>query len=309
MKRIGQVIQEGLLDHLLPPRQVQLLLEAAEETPEMGFMTRLLALCALPRTNPGSAAQWSRRNGPITLTISATGDERLPFGNYPRLVLAWVCTEAVRTQSPVLELGESLSEFMRRLGVHPSGGGPRGQRTRLRNQIQRLFSSAVRMTYVGDNEERSIGAMIASETDFWWQVDEGGQRTFWGQSRIRLSTEFFNEIVKRPMPIDLRILRALKRCSLGIDLYLWITYTTFRLREEARYPWLWLYRQFADAPVSGYNKDAVKYFRRQVLRELKKIEAAWPDFGYRIERGNRGKSGALVLGPIRPRVPPVTKGD
>ncbi len=305
MKRIGEVIEGGLFDHLLPPRQVRLLLEAAEETPEMGFMTRLLALCALPRTNPGSASQWRRRNGPVTLVISATGDERLPFGNYPRLVLAWVCTEAVRTQSPVLELGESLSEFMRKLGIHPSGGGPRGQRTRLRNQIQRLFGAAVRMTYVSPTEERSVGAMIASESDFWWQVDEGGQRTFWGQSRIRLSTEFFEEIVKRPMPIDLHILRALKRCSLGIDLYLWITYTTFRLREEVRYPWLWLYRQFADAPLSHFDKRAIQNFRGQALRELKKIEAAWPDFTYGIERGNRGKSGALVLRPVRPRIRPA----
>ena len=305
MKRIGEVIEGGLFDHLLPPRQVRLLLEAAEETPEMGFMTRLLALCALPRTNPGSVSQWRRRNGPVTLVISATGDERLPFGNYPRLVLAWVCTEAVRTQSPVLELGESLSEFMRKLGIYSSAGGPRGQRTRLRNQIQRLFGAVVRMTYVSPTEERSVGAMIASESDFWWQVDEGGQRTFWGQSKIRLSTEFFEEIVKRPMPIDLHILRALKRCSLGIDLYLWITYTTFRLREEVRYPWLWLYRQFADAPLSYFDKNALQNFRRQALRELKKIEAAWPDFTYGIERGNRGKSGALVLRPVRPRIRPA----
>ena len=41
----------------------------------------------------------------------AGGGNKLPFGNLPRLILAWVSTEAVRTQSRVLVLGKSLSEF------------------------------------------------------------------------------------------------------------------------------------------------------------------------------------------------------
>ena len=60
---------------------------------------------------------------------------KLPYGNLPRLLLAWVSTEAVRTQSRELVLGFSLSEFMRKLGMAPLGGGSRGERTRLRNQI------------------------------------------------------------------------------------------------------------------------------------------------------------------------------
>ena len=46
----------------------------------------------------------------------AGGGNKLPFGNLPRLILAWVCSEAVRTQSRVLVLGKSLSEFMRTPG-------------------------------------------------------------------------------------------------------------------------------------------------------------------------------------------------
>ena len=41
----------------------------------------------------------------------AGGGNKLPYGNLPRLLLAWVSTEAVRTQSRVLVLGKSLSEF------------------------------------------------------------------------------------------------------------------------------------------------------------------------------------------------------
>ena len=50
--------------------------------------------------------------------MSVTGDHKLPFGNIPRLILAWVCTEAVRTQSRVLILGPSLAKFMKTLGVY-----------------------------------------------------------------------------------------------------------------------------------------------------------------------------------------------
>ena len=73
--------------------------------------------------------------------MSAGGLNKLPYGNLPRLILAWVSTEAVRTQSRELVLGKSLSEFMRTLGIYNSGGNPQ---TRLRNQMRRLFGCTVR---------------------------------------------------------------------------------------------------------------------------------------------------------------------
>ena len=60
-------------------------------------MTRLLALCTLPRRSPGKRWQDTRVNGPYTLLMSGTGRARLPYGTLPRLLLAWVCSEAVRT--------------------------------------------------------------------------------------------------------------------------------------------------------------------------------------------------------------------
>ena len=102
--------------------QVNQLVGASEADPDMGFMARLLALCSLPRTNPGDRLQYKRVNGPYKLIMIAGGDNKLPYGNLPRLLLAWVSTEAVRTGSRVLILGDSLSEFMRTLGVYSSDG-------------------------------------------------------------------------------------------------------------------------------------------------------------------------------------------
>ena len=48
--------------------------------PDMGFMTRLLTLCSLPRTDPGDRLQYIRRNGPYRLVMIAGGDNRLPTG-------------------------------------------------------------------------------------------------------------------------------------------------------------------------------------------------------------------------------------
>ena len=119
--------------------QVNQLVGASEADPERGFMARMMVLCSLPRSNPGNRHQYKRVNGPYKLIMIAGGDNKLPFGNLPRLLLAWVCTEAVRTQSRELVLGRSLSEFMRTLGINSTSGGVRGEQTRLRKQIRRLF--------------------------------------------------------------------------------------------------------------------------------------------------------------------------
>ena len=95
--------------------QVNQLVKAREADADLGFMARLMALCSLPRSNPEKRKEYKRVNGPSTLYMTAIGDNKLPYGNLPRLLMAWISTEAVRTQSRVLILGDSLSDFMREL--------------------------------------------------------------------------------------------------------------------------------------------------------------------------------------------------
>ena len=120
--------------HFTQADQVNLLVSAREADPDLGFMGRTMALCSLPRSNPGNRLQYKRINGPFTLYMTASGGNKLPFGNLPRLLLAWVCTEAVRTGSRELVLGRSLSEFMRTLDIYSNSGRVH---TRLRNQMKR----------------------------------------------------------------------------------------------------------------------------------------------------------------------------
>ena len=93
--------------HFTVADQVNQLVTASEADPDRGFMARLMALCSLPRTNPGNRLQYKRVNGPFKLVMYSSGETKLPYGNLPRLILAWVCTEAVRTGSRELVLGKS----------------------------------------------------------------------------------------------------------------------------------------------------------------------------------------------------------
>ena len=287
--------------------QVDALVRASETDPEPGFMARWLMLCTLPRSNPGSREKYVRRNGPYTLVMTAGHPHRLPFGNLPRLLAAWVCTEAVRTQSRVLVLGRSLSEFMRKLDIEAQSGGRGGVRTRLRNQMQRFFSAQIRVVYQDKYGERFISSAIADEGEFWWNERRPDDPVLF-ESKIELGEKFFEEIISHPVPLDINTLKALKRSPLGLDLYMWLVYRTFNLDTSLRLSWPTLYRQFGVDPSRSDDNVTVQKFRKDCLRELTKIKAAWPGLKYQIERGRRHeKTGALVLLPSTPQIPPLRR--
>ena len=280
--------------HFTQVDQVNQLIEASEADPDLGFMARLMALCSLPRTNPGNRHQYKRVNGPYRLYMQAGPETKLPFGILPRLLLAWVSTEAVRTQSRELVLGRSLSEFMRKLGMAPFGGA----RTRLRNQMKRLFNASVRLVYEDRRGEASVNSPVANRTEFWWNPKRPDEPMLW-DSKIKLGEDFFNEIIRHPVPLDMNILKALKRSSLGLDLYLWTAYRTFSLKRPMRLSWRQLYRQFGVDPAKVNDRITVDNFRRKVLREMKKIKLAWPELNYTTGKG------VLILSPSKPAVPPT----
>ena len=284
------------LHHFTQADQVNQLVAASEADPDLGFMARMMALCSLPRTNPGERIRYKRINGPYTLYMTAGGGCKLPYGNLPRLLLAWVCTEAVRTQSRKLVLGKSLSDFMRTLSIYNSGGNPQ---TRLRNQMKRLFTAHVQLIYEDEHGEARVSSSVADRTEFWWNERKPDEPTLW-ESKIELGEKFFQEIISHPVPIDMNTLTALKRCSLGLDLYLWLTYRTFALRTPQRLTWRQLYRQFGTDPAKASDKRIVKIFRRQALRELKKIKVAWADLNYATAPG------VLILLPSTPAIPPTS---
>ena len=224
--------------HFTRADQVNQLASASEADPDLGFMARMMVLCSLPRSNPGDRHQYKRVNGPYKLILSRTGEYKLPFGNLPRLLMAWASTEAVRTQSRELVLGDSLSEFMRALGVYSNSGRVH---TRLRNQMNRLFHSSVEFTQEHEQGNRFVASRVVDRGEFWWDPKRPDDRSLW-DSKIRLGEDFFHEIIRHPVPLDMNTLTALKRSSLGLDLYLWTAYRTFSLKRPMRLSWRQVYR-------------------------------------------------------------------
>ena len=143
-----------------------------------------------------------------------------------------------------------------------------------------LYSST--QTRAGESQ---INTLLADRGDFWWSNDKSRKKT---QSTIELSEKFFEDIIHHPVPLDLHILKALKRSSLGLDLYLWINYRTFRLDRPLRLPWAQLYRQFGADPTKAGDNVTVQKFRKDCLRELVKIKLAWPGLDYATPRGALG---------------------
>ena len=137
------------------------LLDAAQEISnapddaEKAFMARQLVQCTLPHANPGNVPVWVRTNGNFTLSLQqgykAGNAIGYPYGSIPRLLLFWITTEALRNRARFeraecdnprhLELGKSLSAFMREIGLDPNTGrGKRGdEEAASAEQMRRLF--------------------------------------------------------------------------------------------------------------------------------------------------------------------------
>ena len=139
--------------------------QEAEEAGALAFFARILVLATMPHSRPKDPI-FERQNGKFRMLMM--GDPRigLPYGSIPRLTLAWLSTEALRHKSRTIELGESLSDFMRQLDMMPTGGRW-GSITRLRNQLGRLFSTAISCAYDDDASLMRSMFPIADQVHLW----------------------------------------------------------------------------------------------------------------------------------------------
>jgi hypothetical protein len=263
--------------------------QQARDAGALGYMARLLVQATLPHKDPGQEiSTFERTNGDFHLLVMAPPRIGLPWGKSPRVLLCWLATEAVRTRRRHIELGANLSAFMRRLGQVPTGGRW-GTITRLRDQVRRLFSSTIRCSYTGPGRFEDAGYLIASRTSLWWTPAEPDLPDLAG-SFVELSREFFDAVIDRPIPVDLRVLRAL-RSPLALDIYCWLTFRSSYLRRPVEIPWPALALQFG----AGYSE--VRQFRYFFLRQARAVLRLYPDA--RLSEGDNG----LILRPAAPHVP------
>ncbi len=277
---------------------------------DAAYLPRELVQVTLPHKNPGDVQQWKRTNGNLTIGIQPGQDfitgksYGYPYGTIPRLLLFWVTTEAVRTKSRRLELGNSLRGFMAELGLNSSNGSSGAKRSdarRLRDQMQRLFRA--RLSFQGTPErngrqgEARLDMLVVDASELWWSHREPDQTTLWG-SWIELGDKFFDAITAYPVPADMRALRALKGSALALDLYAWLSYEAFRAHRsrKARFEnWTQLHDHL------GAEYKYIPQFRRRVKEALRKIKTVYPG----LKLGDR-QGGIEVLPESWPAIQPRT---
>lgn len=251
--------------------------EEARQAGRIGYVARLTVQVTLPHSRRAEPYQ-ERRNGPLTVTMMAPPSIGLPYGSLARLVLSWVTTEAVRTKSPHLVLGPTLSAYLADVGVTRSGGAS-GSYTRARNQIVRLFSTSITCAHSGPDHIALRNTPVAATAALWWDPKQPAEPVLF-ESSVTLNQEFFEDVVRHPVPVDMGTLRALARSPMAIDLYTWLTYRMSYLRQPTVVPWAALGAQF------GADYADPRDFRKKARQALRQVAREYPAVS--IGDGRRG---------------------
>lgn len=266
--------------------------QEAKEAGTLGYMSRALVQATMPHKKI-ECNEFIRRNGNFVLVMLSPSIIGLPYGTIPRLLMAWITTEAVRTKSRTLYLNSSLSKFMQQLGIVPTGG-KWGSIIRLKEQTRRLLSTSISCFYETETREIERGFRITDGYDLWWTPKDTEQTNLF-DSFVTLSNPFFDEIINNPVPIDLRALKVISKSPLALDIYCWLTHRMSYLSKKTIIPWPALQVQFGSDYAS--TKQGIRDFKRAFLRELKKVNIIYNEVRVEINSSN------LILKPSPTHIP------
>ena len=254
-------------DHKMLMDAIEIDKQEAIDAGSLGFLHRGLALCSMPYKNITGKNTYKRTNGHFTLSITSDAQYGIPYGNIPRLIHIYLATEAVKKQNPVISLGENISEFMQRLNLTVCGG-EHGVISRLKNQIQRMVYSTIFLIYETPNDQDTTLMSMASGVRLLWDAEDPKKKLLW-HSTITLGTDYFNDLIQHPIPLDLRVANALKRASLELDIYFWLSHRLFYIKTPSVIPYDLLRVQF------GSEYKRVRAFKENFLKALKNVKRIW----------------------------------
>ena len=285
-------------------RRRKRLLDASEATTydpaAVAFQHSILAQTGLPYRNPGNdMREWERSNGQASLKILA-GEAfhpelcrfvplGLPYGPKPRLILAHLNGEALRQQSPQIEVETSLTAFVKRLKLD-AGGRTIGT---IKDQLARLAACSMRLGAVRDGQAVTVNSQIVTAFNLWFPKEEG-QRVLW-PSTVRLSAEYFDSLAKHAVPLHDRALMALSGSAMALDVYAWLAQRLHRIDWGQRVfvPWAALKAQF------GWHYDRMDNFKPVFLRTLRDVHSQYRAAD--IELDGRGMTLRRSPPPVRGR--------
>jgi hypothetical protein len=250
-----------------------------------------LIQCSFPHADQGELNTFTRRNGWLELTLStARKDFGLPYGVPARLLTIYCASEAIRTRSPEIYLGESVNDFLRRLDV-PITRGARGSQRVYANQLLRLIHCAISIDENVRDAKGRVGlhirqALFAEEARLWWDEERGvGQ----GSSLV-LSSVLFDSILERSAPLSTNAIKHLRKSPMDLDVYAWLVHRLYHLTSINMVTWSQLSGQF------GHGYSEPRKFRRFFLDSLKRVQAVYPEAKLKVA------DAGLMLLPSKPHV-------
>lgn len=284
-------ILELVPDPVKPPSaQKRRLFELPAPNADEAILYQHSVLCqtCMPFRDPGDEVrQWERANGMVSLLLAAGQafhpdtrrffDVGLPFGPKPRLVLYHLNAEALRTQSPQIELEDSLTAFVKRtLGLDPGG---RTIRT-VKDQLTRLSAADFRIgTVLSEGRAITLKGSVIEGFDLWTSRDPQ-QRVLW-PTTVQFSQRYFESLLKHAVPLNETAIARLSHSAMALDIYTWLAQRLHRVEEgkSALVPWVSLWEQFGN----GYAQ--IREFRRVFSRTLKQVKVVYPEAKFELARG------------------------
>jgi hypothetical protein len=269
------------------------LMEGNADSPE--FMHSVLCHVGMPRSRT-DARTFERSSGNASIMIEAGRlwkrkqwhDQPLPYGAKPRLVLIHLCSEAVRTGSPDVEVGRSAREFLGRLGLDDGGH----EYARFRAQMESLAACRMVLGFSTENRDVTISTNPISRFEAWMQHDEKSLGLWPGM--MTLSGEFHATLLEHAVPLDPRAIGALQHSALALDVYTWLAHRLCRVRTDngVKLYWKNLREQF------GQEYKDPKNFKQEFKAALLKVCTVYPDANVREETGGIR---------LYPSTPPIKK--
>jgi hypothetical protein len=304
LRSIGQCLPKALkpLSHVHSR-----LLDLPSPDAEFGIIYQHSVLCqtCLPYRNPGELRRWTRKNGFLTLELDAGRafdnqashfvDVGLPYGPKPRLVLYHLNAEALRTQSPLIELEHTLTGFVKRtLGLDSQG---RNIQT-VRDQLTRLAACDFRIGKSDSNSSITVHARILNGLKLW-TPEHTGKREL-RPTQVQFSQEYFDSLMQHAVPLNETAVARLSHNAMALDTYAWLAQRLHRIGQgtEARVSWISLAEQFG----AGYAH--VREFRRVFKRTLGQVKVVYADANFDV--GEAGMTLRSSRPPVARRLLPVT---
>ena len=242
---------------------------------QLTFMHSVLSQIGMPRS-PVEGRRFERSNGGASLLVEAGeiwdgekwAPQPIPYGPKPRVILADICNTAMRTNSRVIHLGETITEYLRHLGLTDQGGA-RGPLTAFRKQVMALAVCRMSLGLAySENRLAQISGQPIEGFESWRDITR--REPIQWQSTIMLSEQFWRSLQAHAVPLDMRAVRTLDSSALALDLYTWFAHRLHRLDKPLTLSWQALHDQF------GQEYKNVKDFRVEVLRLLKRVLEVYP---------------------------------